>query len=229
MFNINAQFDEKNYELDYSQIDSVTLVEYTGIPRFYHELNLKEYQPNMNASKRQSVDAENEILRKKYQDILNRFFPNQVTGRDMSQPPNTITILNKAGEFYPNTKWETYRTFPKDSVIRFLKLLNCEIKRPIEYIYDTIYPSNNSQNDTLPIIIKHLKRPTTVIRTCGPHLDLGIILWKKGEVLQIFSTGPFANSVVVGYLENGSLERQNCVDMELLKVEMKKLGYFKNE
>ena len=218
--NLMAQLDEKVYDLDYSKIDSVTLVEYRAVVRFYHEPKLKEYQPDMDSLERQKVDIENE-------ELLNHWFPNQVKGRDMSIPPNTFTILNKKGEFYPNVKWETYRTFPKDSVMQLLKILNCsEEFSPYRMIYDTIYPEDSTE---MPMIIQRYVKTVIKRAVSGTYLNVGIILWHKGEVLQIFSTGPLEISVYVGYLEDDGLQSQYCVVINELRKELRRLGYFRGD
>jgi hypothetical protein len=224
--NVAAQIDEKIYELDFDKIDSVTLVEYTAIIRYNQEPKLKSYQPDMDSLERQKIDVENENKKKKYEDFLNYWFPNRVAGRDMSIPPETITILNKKGEFYPNTRWETYRTFPTDSVMQLLKILNCsEAFSRYRMVYDTIHPVDSTE---MPIIKSRYVKATLRIATCGPHLNLGIILWHKGEVLQIISTGYSDLSVFVGYLEDGQLENQDCVVINEMRKELRRLGYFRD-
>ena len=131
--NLSAQPNEKIYELDYNKVDSVTLVEYTALIRYNREPEFKSYQPDMDSLERQQIDLENKKIKKKHEVLMNLYFPNRVEGRDMSTPPETIAILNKKGEFYPNVRWETYRTFPTDSVMQLLKILNCAAEIP-QYI-----------------------------------------------------------------------------------------------
>jgi len=179
--------------------------------------------------KNSDIDSLKKVRTIEREKLLDKRWPNKKVGRDMLRPPGTQTIINKNGLYYPNVKWNTYRSFPKDSVLNILGILNCDLHEIInEYrVMDTIFLVDGS-----------IKIDTSLIQSYNYHSagsmcfapGFGIVLWSKGEILQLYSICFGCSRTAVGYKDRnkaGYYHYQRCIDLEYLKSELKEMGYLK--
>lgn len=122
-------------------------------------------------------------------------YPNYDANRDMPLPVQDKTILDENGKFHPSVKWETYQTFSIDSTTRLLEILNCEIPVDVEQTGMCFAPS------------------------------LGILVWSKGEIITFYSVCFDCLNVAEGASDNYPPNFKSCIDIDLLKTEIERLGY----
>lgn len=105
-----------------------------------------------------------------------------------------------------------------------LKILNCQLARTFRLdiiIKEEIIPDGSIR---VTENIRNIPLPKPGAMYFAP--DFGIIVWSKGTVLQIYSVSFYCNRTAVGYEQH---TYQQCIDLDLLKSEVEKSGYFKKE
>ena len=126
-------------------IDSVSLIKYDGSSQ---KKTNPYYLSTSNDDSKQS-NTKSTISQQNKENDFTKDFPNYNKDRDMPLPVQTKRILDSKGRFHPTAKWETYQTFPPDSIGFLLDILYCNL--PMK---DTIWTIDKSGNQTLPIEYK---------------------------------------------------------------------------
>ena len=204
------------------EIDSVSLVRYSGSskPR-------PKPKPVFQGKLHEDIkvtQAEREIILKNRHDELLSKYPNYNEERNMPLNRISITILNKEDKYHPTAKWETYYTFPSDSIKYLLKILDCRAIEEEEITaIDTIY-TVDEKGDTIRDIIftKTISnRPHAMCYAPG----LGVLLWSKGRIVTFYSVCFGCNNVAEGPSQGHRPEFKRCINIHLLKEGIERLGY----
>lgn len=196
-------------------VDSVSLIEYNG-GRTKKQLG---YQTISNDGILKKVNREKSNIEQSLKAELSEDYPNYDKNRDMPLPVRTNTILDSKGRFHPSAKWETYRTFPSDSVAFLLDILNCKISM-IKSI-DTVSQTLNELGDTVLVTEISYRTPSVSAMCFIPRL--GIFIWSKGEIVDFYSVCFECSNVAKGTNDGYMREYQRCIYIDDLKMEVERL------
>jgi hypothetical protein len=189
-------------------VDSVSLIEYSGS---YPEKKLG-YQTVSKDGIFKKNNRKKSTVEQSPKKELSEEYPNYDKDRDMPLPVLDKTILDSEGRFHPSAKWETYQTFPSDSVAFLLDILNCKIPE-----IDTIRTADDLGNEILTF--RH-REPQQTGMCFDPRL--GILIRSKGEIVDFYSVCFKCSSVKKG-VDNG-YNFEDCIFIDDLKMEIKRLS-----